>query len=380
MYAHAIPTGKSLTPKRYALLAALFLLASCATTGQQADRLVLKPTTFSALSGWERDDHAQALAVFKNSCAVRVKQKKEPTKPSRISPRLEQWRSVCAQAASTPADARSARHFFEEYFTPVALTNNGKHDGLITGYYVPSFAASAKQSAQFATPVYALPKDVKKGVPYYTRSEIRRGALAGRGLSIAWAQDPIELFFAEIQGSAELVMEDGSKRYIGYAGKNNHAYTAIGKLLLDEGALNKQNVSMQSIKQWLRNNPSQANRIMDANESYVFFRLLKEGSPPGAQGVPLVAGRSLAVDARNLAYGLPVYLTTTLPQTSSGDGGEFSRLMIAQDTGGAIKGSVRADVFWGSGQHAEWVAGNMKQRGEMVVLVPRQLVPELVLE
>ncbi|MGH6912588.1 MAG: murein transglycosylase A, partial [Geminicoccales bacterium] len=214
-------------------------------------------------------------------------------------------------------------------------------------------------------------------VPYHSRGEIESGALDDRGLELLWVDDRVDKFFLQIQGSGQVVLEDGRLIRVGYAGQNGHPYRAIGRDLIEIGALPPEQVSMQSIRTWLEANPGAARAIMDRNRSYVFFQenseLGPDDGPIGAQGVPLTAGRSLAVDLRFIPLGAPVWLDSSAPFP---DGeAPLRRLMIAQDTGGAIKGVVRGDVFWGAGALAEAVAGRMKSTGRYAVLLPRSLIP-----
>jgi len=213
--------------------------------------------------------------------------------------------------------------------------------------------------------------------PYFSRGEIERGALDGRALELAWVDDPIKKFFLQIQGSGLVRLDDGRLLRVGYADQNGRVYRAIGRDLIEMGELTREEVSLQTIDAWLRANPDRAEEIMDKNPSYVFFQLLGEADelegPLGAQGVPLQAGRSLAVDRRFIPYGAPIWLETTAPLP---DGEQvLRRLMIAQDTGGAIRGGVRGDVFWGAGDLAEFVAGHMNNRGSYYVMLPKAAVP-----
>ena len=372
--ARAIRIGKSLRPNRLAsALLSVLLLSACGQ--QKEDRFVITPTTYDAIDGWKEDALHEALPVFKKSCKTLVKS--VPKRPSIIKPSLDAWAEVCERAAHIqPQNESAASKFWEEWFVPFVIANDGKEEGLITGYFEPLLFGSRQKKPPFTVPVYGVPDDLKKGVPYYSRKEIEDGALEGKGLEILWVDSAVDLFFTHIQGSALVHLTDGSEIRIGYAGKNGHGYTAIGKTLIDIKAIEKKDVSMQSIKAWLKANPAKARHVMDSNASYVFFKEQKADAAVGAQGIPLTNERSIAIDHRNLAYGLPVFLNTTLP---SPDGRElpYKRLMIAQDTGGAIKGPVRADVFFGAGADAEWLAGHMKQKGRMVVLVPSSAVDSL---
>lgn len=311
--------------------------------------------------------------------------------------------SVCGAARSLPAgDDAAARAFFEARFDPVELSDGkGGRDGLITGYYEPVIRACRERRPGCTVPVHGVPDDLltielatidpdlkgkrlrgrvegRKVVPYLSRAEIdARSALAGADSGaadrkplpaavMAWAADPVDVFFLQVQGSGRLQMDDGSVLRIGYADQNGHPYRAVGKSLVERGALTRDAVSMQSIRDWLAANPAERDAVLATNPSYVFFRELPPGEegPPGSLGVALTPGRSIAVDVNAVPLGSPVWLVTTDP----GDGSPIRRLMSAQDTGGAIRGSVRADLFWGRGEEAATKAGRMQQVGRMWML------------
>ena len=355
--------------------------------------LVLKAVSFADLPGWTEDDQGAALAAFVTSC----------TRPPR--PRHEDqlataqaWRVACAEARRvTPA---AARDFFETSFTAFAVTDNGDAVGRFTGYYEPLLEGARQPDATHRWPLYRRPPDLVsvdlgtfapdlegrriagkvmggKLVHYADRTAIDRGALAGRGLELLWVADPVQRFFVEIQGAGRVRLANGGAIRVGYDGQNGWPYRAIGKDMVATGAIAKDQVSMQAIRAWLEAHPDRATAVMQLNPSYVFFRELPhEGDvagPPGAQGTPLTPGRSLAVDRRFLPLGMPLWLDTTAPAPQGSR--PLRRLVVAQDTGGAIRGVVRGDLFWGSGPEAEYEAGHMKQAGRYYVLVPRQLTP-----
>ncbi len=287
----------------------------------------------------------------------------------------------------------------EQKFTPIRIRNNSETTGMFTGYYEPELQGSRTETAEFSTPLLTRPDDlviVQLGDfpgdhdgriagrvvdgnlhPFESRTEIEAGALAN-AQPLAWVR-PVDAFFLQIQGSGRVVFEDGAVLRAGYDGVNGHPYTAIGRTLIRQGALTLENVSMQSIRDWLEQNPDGAGEVMRTNASYVFFREVEvddpELGPIGAAGVPLTPGYSLAVDARYHAYGAPIYIATTLP-----DGTPFNRLMVAQDTGGAIRGPIRGDIFFGYGDEAGAVAGRMRNQGEMWVLVPNAIADRLLAE
>lgn len=311
------------------------------------------------------------------------------------------WLPICAAARDiAPDDAMAQRTFYETWFTPYKVLNpDGSDSGLITGYYEPLLHGSRKRSERYAYPLYAPPDDMlevdmselypelrgrivharlqgKRVVPYFNRAEIEAGvAPALRGRELFWVDNPVELFFLQIQGSGRIQLEDGTHARVGYAEQNGHPYASIGRKLIDMGELLPEQASMQGIKNWAEQNPAKLGLLLGHNPSYVFFRELPPtlSGPIGALGVPLTNEYSIAVDRRTVPLGVPVFLATTWPNSSK----PLNRLMFAQDTGGAIKGAVRADFFWGFGELAGYQAGRMKQSGRMWVLFPKGAEPTL---
>ena len=345
---------------------------------------LLKPTDWGALTGWTDDDILPAWDAFLRSCAVL---RNQPL-----------WQETCIQAdAMRGQDGATLRQFFESRFVPhQVLNSDGDGNGLITGYYEPLLKGSRKRSGRYRYPLYTTPDELlvvdlsevypelknmrlrgrlqgRKVVPYYSRSEIENNPASLQGRELLWVDDAVDLFFLQIQGSGRVALENGEVVRIGYSEQNGHPYKSIGKLLVERGELPLEKASMQGIKAWGQRNPAKLNELLQQNSSFVFFRELPAGmsGPLGALGVPLTAGRSLAIDPRAIPQGAPVFLATTWPNTSK----QLHRLMVAQDTGGAIKGGVRADFFWGFGQEAGDQAGKMKQSGKMWVLMPNGYVP-----
>ncbi|HUN50022.1 MAG TPA: MltA domain-containing protein [Candidatus Sulfotelmatobacter sp.] len=354
------------------------------------DRLVLQAASFAELPGWEADHLADAVPALLRSCAPLKRE--PPERDLGLAGLAGDWRPICAAAAAlAPGDDAAARHFFEQYFQPVAARNQARPNGLFTGYFEVSLNGSRTPGGRYTVPLYRRPPDlvmVDLGLfrddlhgariagrvvdgqlkPYETRAEIDQGALSGKGLELFWVDDPIDAFFVDIQGSGRVRLEDGSTVEIGYVAQNGYPYVPIGRKLVERGALDAKAVSMQSIRQWLLAHPAEARRVMEENPSYVFFREIKGGQAIGAEGVALTPGRSLAVDHRYIPYGVPLWLDTTLPGAA---GAPLRRLMLAQDTGGAIRGPVRGDVFWGFGPEAAETAGHMKQPGRWWLLLPK---------
>jgi membrane-bound lytic murein transglycosylase A len=340
----------------------------------------LAPASFADLPGWTTDTVAQAWSAFAASCRA-----------MRFQP---PWQAVCDEAAkiADPSEA-AARQFFETNFVPYRVANgDGTTQGLVTGYYEPLLRGSRSKTSPFLYPLYAPPDDLlvidltavnpdlknmrlrgrldgRRVVPYFSRAEIDGGVAPVAGKEIVWVDDPIEAFFLQVQGSGRVKLENGDLLRVGYADQNGHPYQSIGRWLVDKGELSLPEASMQGIQKWARSNPQRLSELLNQNPSYVFFRELPsaEGGPPGAQGVPLTPERSIAVDPRFVPLGAPVWLATTRPNSSV----PLERLVVAQDTGGAIRGAVRADFFWGFGPDAGREAGRMRQQGRMWVLLPR---------
>ena len=365
----------------------------------EPDPLVLAPGRFADLPGWREDGVEAALSTFLRSCG-RIE--REKSRAAQSLGTLAEWREVCAGAAKVPrGDREGARIFFETAFTPVAASNHGERTGLFTGYYEPTLHGSRKPGPRYPVPLYRRPpelvtvdlglfRDEWKGrriagkvenrafLPYPDRTAIRDGALAGRGLELVWVDDPIDAFFLEIQGSGRIELAEGGVLRLGYAAQNGQPYFAIGRDLVERQAMKKEEVSLQSIRAWLLAHPKEAPRVLGRNRSYVFFEELTGEGPLGAEGVPLTPGRSLAVDLKYLPLGMPVWLDGTAPAASaSAPERPLRRLLVAQDTGGAITGPVRGDVFWGHDEAAAAIAGRMKHSGRIWLLLPTSAAARL---
>lgn len=340
----------------------------------------LKPASWNDLPGWTADDLTQAWPAWQQSC--------KGTK------RQSAWRPVClaSEQLNTP-DRAQIRAFFEENFKVYQINQaEGGIDGLVTGYYEPLLRGSRDISWKYRYPLYSPPDDLlvvdlgsvypelknlrlrgriegRKIVPYYTRADLSAGKGKLNGKELAWVDDPVELFFLEVQGSGRLQLENGDMLRVGYADQNGYPYKSIGKWLIEKGELTPAQASMQGIKEWARRNPGRLTELLNINPSQVFFRELPntDGGPLGALGIPLTSERSIAIDPRAHPLGAPIWLATTQPNATE----PLNRLMFAQDTGGAIRGNVRADFFWGFGDEAGKKAGAMKQKGRMWILLPR---------
>lgn len=388
-----------MTPPTVALL--LSLLAACGLplipTEQPAEIPWgdLRPTltSFDELPGWKGDRLSEALPAFLKSCAKLKTVAPDVTLEPKLAPsRISDWLPICAAAARVQSGTETEiRYFFESHFLPYRASNDGQAQGLFTGYYEAELRGAWQPDTTYQYPIYGLPKDLvsidlekftpkwkgevisgrlrnNKIIPFPTRAEINQGVLKGQQLELLWVDSAIDAFFLHIQGSGRVVLPDGSQVRIGFAGRNGHRYTPIGRELVAKGILNSDAVSMQTIQAWLEANPLAGLRLMDLNKSYIFFRIFDGDGPIGAQGVVLTPGRSLAVDRTFIPLGAPIWLNTTEPGKSRKP---LRRLVIAQDTGSAIKGPVRGDLFVGYGRAAGIMAGAMKQRGSYYLLLPK---------
>ncbi len=341
----------------------------------------LEPASFEALPGWADDDIGAAFGAFVEGCTA-----------LRTQPR---WSDICNRATGlAAADADAIRAFFETGFVPHRVVGpDPEAPGLLTGYYEPLLQGSRTPDARFRHPIFAAPDDLitvdlsgvapdtrnirlrgrlqgRKLVPYWSRAEIEEGKARLSGRELVWVEDAVELFFLQVQGSGRVRLPDGGTVRVGYADQNGHPYRSIGRVLVDRGELPLEKASMQGIKAWGQANPSRLAALLAENPSYVFFRELPagDGGPIGALGIPLTPGRSIAVDPNVVPLGAPVFVSTTWPNSPR----PLDRLVMAQDTGGAIRGAVRADFFWGFGADAGELAGRMRQPLKMWVLLPRE--------
>jgi membrane-bound lytic murein transglycosylase A len=359
----------------------------------------LEPVEWSAIDGWADDDHAVAFGTFRASCNPFLA--RGAAKDRR--PIHQGLREVCRRAASAGAaltkDKEKAREFFEQNFQPVRIAKLGEKTGLLTGYYEPIVDGSRFPSPDFPAPLYRRPSDLlvngkkapkgslpnranvgrmngKKQVEsYFDRGAIENGALDGQRLEIAWIKDHWEAMSIQIQGSARVRLEDGTTVRLNYDAHNGHSYTAVGRILIERGLVPREEMSMERISQWMAKNPDQAKDVRGTNKSFVFFRITGlnvDTEPAGAQGVPLTPGRSIAVD-RIHVYGTPFFIEADLPIDGVRTKDRFRRLMVSQDTGSAIIGPARADLYFGAGKEAGQVAGRIRQQGRFVMLLPREL-------
>jgi len=358
------------------------------------------PVAWADIAGWSEDDHLQAYKAFRLSCRPISAQRTPPADSKALGISL---RDPCRAAkAADLADGARAKGFFEEHFLPLRISRLGEDDGFVTGYYEPVIDGSRTQTDAYTVPVYRRPSNLfvrgfkqdamslpnkgqvfrkigrRKLVPYYDRAEIEDGAIAGRGLEICWLKNQTDLLFTQIQGSARVRLEDGSTVRINYDAHNGYPYTPVGRILIDRGIIPKDQMSMQKIREWMDQNPDGARELRRQNRAYVFFRevqLSDKDEAVGAQGVPLTPGRSIAVDKALHVYGTPFFIEGQLPIESEQSKTPFRRLMIAQDTGSAIVGPARADLYFGAGADAGKVSGRLRHNMRFVILVPKSLDP-----
>jgi len=368
----------------------------------QPTKLSIRKSTYAQLPGWNNADTKKSMLAFQVSCKVFLKQ--EPQKPvgsDYFDLIAEDWYPACKEAMTLQSpSSKITKQFFEKWFIPVEFVEKKPVNGLFTGYYMPLLRGSLTQTKQYNVPLYAVPSDLvtinlalfaqdlknrnivgrisgSRIVPYYTRAEINRGAIQKKASVIAWLDNLIDRSFLEIQGSGIIQLKDGSPLVVGYSGQNGAPYTAIAKVLIDKGVMTKDNASMQHIRAYLEAHPSEIDHVLNQNKSFVFFEKLKQSAALGSQGVPLTPGYSLAIDRKWIPLGMPLWLSTTRPHDQLDEQKSLQRLMIAQDTGGAIRGVVRGDVYWGAGERATSIAGKMKNSGYYWLFIPKNAMNRL---
>ena len=323
------------------------LAAACLAVAVMAAPAAAEILRFDDLDGWAMDDHRAALASFRESCDLL---------------RDVDWVPLCRLAADVGETADGARQFFELFFRPVVI---GTPPALFTGYFEPELDGSPVRTPRFAYPIYRRPPELQDGQVFHSRAEIEQGALRGRGLELAWLDDPVDVYFLQVQGSGRIRMPDGRVTRVGYAGRNGHGYRSVGQELVRRGTHSMEEVSAQEIASYVRNQAGV--ELLNINPSYVFFRTIDdvpaEKGPLGAMGRSITAFRSVAIDPAFTPLGAPVWIEKT-------GADPIRRLMVAQDTGGAIKGPQRADIFYGTGRAAGDAAGTVKDGGRMVLLLP----------
>lgn len=385
---------------RVGVLLAMGLLTACSPqikeSAAPAESVQLRAAVFGDLPDWTRDRHDAALVAFRKSCPALLAGGTRNVGGRTVL--SKDWASPCAAAEKVPAGMPAlARAYFEHWFQPFLVTAGVASEGLFTGYFEAELKGSPTRTERFNVPLFGVPRDlvsvdlgrfdanlqgrsivgrVAKGrvVPYHRRGDIERGALGADTPILAWTDDAVDAFLLHVQGSGRVVMTDGSVLRIGYAANNGHGYVSIGRHLIERGELRRGRAGWQAIRDWISRNPEQADALLAENPRYIFFRTIDGEGPIGAQGVALTPRRSLAVDPRYIPLGAPLWLDTVWP---GGGARPLRRLMVAQDTGSAIKGPIRGDFFWGYGADALAEAGRMKSRGRYYLLLPRSSAPPI---
>src|SRR5882757_6511937 len=400
-------SGRGFSAFRAGLIGSVALIAAgMAGIGHAEGRNPLKiadaqyePTLFTDVEGWAEDDHDAAFVSFRNSCKALLRGSASSREGQPMRTALY---NVCVKAANFDADKPgAARAFFESNFTPMRISPLGTPDGFLTGYYEPIVEGTREQTKGYDWPLYRKPENLLPGgrmmiagaaagkkkahkrklVAYHDRAAIDDGVLAGCHLEICWLKDPIDAFFIHIQGSVRVRLDDGATMRLNYQAANGHPYYAVGRYLIDRKIVSKEDMSMDRIRDWMERNPEEGKELRRRNKSHVFFRetgLASDQEPIGAQNISLMPGRSIAVDRNLHVYGTPFFISAELPIDSDQPTTRFRRLMIAQDTGGAIIGPARADLYFGAGDEAASVAGRIRHAGRFVMLVPHELDPRVL--
>ncbi|MFY9287867.1 MAG: murein transglycosylase A [Alphaproteobacteria bacterium] len=377
---------------RWLTALALCLITACTETPKEkpVEKLILTPVTFEALPGWNADKLLEVLPALQRSCGVMLKKSPDQKLSSGGTP--QDWVQPCQQLiAETPKNDQESRSFFERWFRPFAASTQAGDQGLFTGYYEAELRGSYQQTGIYQTPLYARPNDLidvdlgefKKDLkgqrivgkvdgsklkPYDERKTIAEGSLKERAKPLVYVSDPVDAFFLEVQGSGRVTLDHGDVLRLGYDGTNGRAYTAIGKAMADMQLLERP-ITMKDIRAWLKAHPLREQEIMNLNSSYIFFRVIEGEGPIGAMGLPLTPHRSMAVDPTHVALGTPLWLNI-----KDGEGAPLQKMVVAQDTGGAIKGAIRGDFFWGYGETAEKQAGSMQSQGQYYLLLPKSVI------
>ena len=367
---------------------------------EETHHLILKPASFQDLPGWDHDKWGQLLPALQKSCVRLMNLPPDNALGTGIAGTVRDWLGPCGAAQRLKgSDDQAARLFFEEWFQPWMATDNNRTEGTFTGYYEPEVSGSKRRHDRFTVPLYAKPSDLitvdlsrlrpdlaeKVGndllagriaaggrlEAYPNRQEIEANGLGDKAQTLFWLNDPVDAHILHIQGSGRVRLEDGSVVRVGVAATNGQRFIGLGRILADHGKV-EAGATMPSIRQWLQTHPDEAKTLMDENPRYIFYRQVDGDGPIGAQGVALTPERSMAVDTRYIPLGVPLWL-----DSQDAAGTPLRRLMMAQDTGAAIKGPVRGDFFWGTGEAAFQQAGRMKSGGRLWLLLPRDRTPRI---
>lgn len=382
------------------LLAGMIALAACEIEKPPAPETATTytPVAFDTLPGWGADALAEALPAWQRSCA-RMASQPDDKEIGPSAGTVADWRPLCSGIANIPTgDSDALRGFIEANLVPLRVRGKTDDPGLFTGYFEPIIEASRERTPIYHEPIYALPRDhvsvrleafdpdlkgrsivgrVEGGrlIPYRQRGEIEAGAINQSADVLFWARDTLDVFILQVQGSGIAALPDGARTRIGFAGHNGHNYGSVGRWLIERGELSSGRAGWEDIRAWLEANPKIMRDTLAVNRRFIFFREIDGDGPTGAAGVTLTAERSMAVDPKHVPLNVPVWLDAEHPDGGPGGKKRLQRLMLAQDTGNAIRGAVRGDFFWGTGREALDKAGRMKSRGAYYILVPRTLVP-----
>lgn len=366
----------------FLIIALVFALPSCLFTKKISIKtqhnLRLTEQDFSELEGWSEDDHKLALQTFLHSCRkFSIIAQNNPLNGKLFNMTPNDFRDVCEIGEVVKnMSAKQTKNFFENWFKLFSIENSkGDSEGLFTGYYEASLRGSFIKTEKYKYPIYSKPKDSDFN-PYLTRQDIENGALSKQKLELIYVDDKVDLFFMHIQGSGRVILPNGTEIRLSYAGKNSYAFNAISNEMFNRGLISKSEYNSKGVRKWLKNNPEIADEIMNVNQSFTFFKINESEYVIGAQGVPLTKERSLAIDNEIIPYGSPLFLSTVIKNNNSKE--NFNKLMIAQDTGSAIKGVVRGDIFFGYGSDAEDKAFTMTSKGQYYILLPINFVDKIM--
>ena len=382
----------------YTAIVILITIIACSIWRFYPHRITIKQASFAHLPGWKTTPVKQSLNAFRMSCRTFLKQ--DPEKwagTEHIALQIKDWQPACRAAMRIdPVSDVAAKEFFQTWFKPVEFYQGKPIHGLFTGYFMPLLKGSLIKTKDYRVPVYGLPSNHitanlamfkpelknrrivgrllgKTLVPFFTREEINNGAIRNTAPVLFWINSPMDRVFLEIEGSGVVDLVGGKRIYVGYAGENGAPYTSIASVLIKQGVLTHETASSENIKHYLEAHPKEINHVLNQNKSFIFFGQLKTDAALGAQGVGLTPGYSLAVDPKWIPYGTPTWLSTRIPTKNSTTTTRFNRLMVAQDTGGAIRGTVRGDIFLGAGKKASYIANHMRDQGRYWLLLPRHI-------
>lgn len=338
------------------------------------NNVTLKKVSFEQLPGWNKSGITNSLSAFQQSCKIFFKRKPSQQVGSRlIKIKAKDWLPACKEAVSIRRiSEEGAKAFFEKWFYPLELV---KRTGIFTGYYMPLVKGNLTRTKKYNTPIYGVPQ--KRNRRTYSRQQIDQGALNKKAPVLAWIHSPVERLFLEVEGSGVIKLASGKSLYLGYAGENGSHYTSVGSVLIRNGVMTRHTASKRAIRRYFKNNPTKVDRILQQNKSFVFFENVKRPVALGVQDITLTPGYSLAIDKKWIPLGSPLWLSTKKPLSQNNELTPFQRLMIAQDTGGAIRGLVRGDVYWGSGKNANFLGENMKNRGRYWLFLPKHIFDRL---